>query len=248
MGLLELLFPGRCASCGTGSWPLCEGCDAGVPVITPPLCERCGRPTEEPLSQCVECPPRTIDSSRAPFLYAGPMARAVRALKFSGWRALAPPLAAAMAGTWTLDVECVTWVPLSRRRRAARGFDQAEVLAREVAARLSTPVSGLLRRTRETASQVSRSGRERRRALQDAFSTVGFVPPSVLLVDDVLTTGATASSCAVALRKAGATHVGVVTAARSIRGPVPARCFDIIDSGSRLGLWLPGGSSPGSRC
>lgn len=217
-------------------------------MITPPLCERCGRPTEEPLSQCVECPPRAIDSSRAPFLYAGPLARAVRALKFSGWRALAPPLAAAMAGTWTLDVECITWVPLSRRRRAARGFDQAEVLAREVAAHLSVPVTGLLRRTRETASQVSRSGRERRRALQDAFSTVGVVPPSVLLVDDVLTTGATAGSCAVALREAGVTHVGVVTAARSLRGPVPARCFDIIDSGSRLGLWLPGRSTPGSRC
>jgi ComF family protein len=246
--LLDLLFPGRCAGCGAGSWPLCEACAAAVPVITPPLCARCGRPTKEPVSQCVDCPPRTIDLARAPFLYSGPMTLAIRALKFAGWRALAPPLAAAMARSWEFETECVTWVPLSRRRRAARGYDQAEVLARELAPRLGLPAVGLLRRIRETPSQVSQSGRERRRALRGAFTTTGPVPGSVLLVDDVLTTGTTAASCAVALRGAGATRVAVVTAARSLGGPVPARCFDIIAPGSRLGLWLPGGSSSGSRC
>jgi ComF family protein len=246
--LLDLLFPGHCAACGASSWPLCEKCSASVPVITPPLCGRCGRPVDVPLSQCADCPPLPIDIARAPFLYEGPMARTIRALKFGGWRALAHPLASAMARMGRLESECVTWVPLSRKRRAARGYDQAEVLARELARHLRLPVLGLLRRIRETPSQASQSGQERRRALRGAFIADGPVPRRVMLVDDVLTTGATASSCAIALRNAGAARVGLVTAARSLRGPVPQRCFDIIAPCSRLGLWLPGGSSPGSRC
>jgi competence protein ComFC len=246
--MLDLLFPVRCAACGAGDWPLCSPCAATVPLITPPLCERCGRPSEAPLSRCADCPPPTIDIARAPFLYDGPMARTVRALKFGGWRALAQPLAAAMTRAGGLEADCVTWVPLSRKRRAARGYDQAEVLARELARHLGLPVVPCLRRIRETSSQASRSGRDRRRALRGAFRAVSPVPLSVLLVDDVLTTGATAASCAVALRSAGASRVALVTAARSLRGAVPARCFDIIAAGSRLGLWLPGGSSPGSRC
>jgi competence protein ComFC len=227
---------------------MCPRCVEAVPVITPPLCSRCGRPTEEPVRHCPDCPPRPIHAARAPFLYAGSLAPAVRALKFAGWRALAPSFASAMAEVSTFDAECLTWVPLSRRRRAARGFDQAEVLARELGKRLRMPAVGLLKRTQETTSQASRSGMERRQALRGAFLPRGDVPASVVLVDDVLTTGVTAATCAAALRRAGARSVCVLTAARSIRGAVPARCFAIIPAGSRLGLWLPGGTSPGSRC
>jgi ComF family protein len=200
------------------------------------------------MARCLDCPPAPVDMARAPFLYEGPLGHTVRALKFAGWRALAIPLAAAMARAGAIDADCITWVPLSRKRRAARGYDQAEVLAREVALRLGLPVAGVLRRIRETPSQASRSGRDRRRALHGAFVATGPVPAAVLLVDDVLTTGTTAASCATALKDGGARRVVVLTAARSLRGPVPARCFDIIAPGSRLGLWLPGGSSSGSRC
>jgi ComF family protein len=245
--LLDLLFPGRCAACGISSWPLCRGCAAAVPVITPPLCERCGRPTEEPLPRCVDCLPPAVDTARAAFLYEGPLAHTVRALKFAGWRALAGPLASAMARTGGLGAESLTWVPLSRKRRAARGYDQAEILARELSTRLGLPADRMLRRIRDTPSQATRSGRERRRALRGAFVTTGPVPDSVLVVDDVLTTGTTAAACAAALKDAGARHVAVLTAARSFAGRLPARCFDILDAGSRLGLWLPGGPSSGSR-
>lgn len=184
------------------------------------------------MASCADCPPAAIDAARAPFVYEGPLARAIRALKFSGWRALAPSLAGAMAESVTevhpvegLAPDVVTWVPLSGKRRRARGFDQAEVLAEVVAARLRVEAAPLLERVRDTPAQARRSGRERRASLAGAFAVRGAVPASVLLVDDVLTTGATAAACARALRDEGARTVALLVAARSCRGPVPARCY-----------------------
>jgi ComF family protein len=118
----------------------------------------------------------------------------------------------------------VTWVPLARRRKRERGFDQAEALARALAARWGVPVLRLLDRVVETGPQARRSGQERRGALRGAFQARARPPPRIVLVDDVLTSGATAASCAEALLEAGASEVGLVTAARSLGGPVPARC------------------------
>jgi ComF family protein len=227
-----MLFPPRCASCGTGAWPLCLACAARIAVATPPACERCDRPWEEPVVTCTDCPPPEIDAARAPFVYEGPVARAIRALKFSGWRALAPSLAGAMVEGLSevhpvegFAPDVVTWVSLSGKRRGRRGFDQAEVLSRLVAGRLGLEVASLLARVRDTPAQATRTGRERRASLRGAFAVTETVPPSVLLVDDVLTTGATASACARALRDGGAGAVVLLVAARSCRGPVPARCY-----------------------
>ncbi|HEV8681610.1 MAG TPA: ComF family protein [Actinomycetota bacterium] len=164
-------------------------------------------------------------------MYEGPLARAIRALKFSGWRALAPSLAGAMVESIGMHPvhdfapDAVTWVPLSRKRRAGRGFDQAEVLGRLVAGRLGLDAIPLLSRVRETTAQATRTGRERRASLGGAFAPVAGAPPSILLVDDVLTTGVTAAECAAALREGGARRVVVLAAARSCRGEVPARCY-----------------------
>jgi len=162
-------------------------------------------------------------------------------LKFSGWRsaadALAPWIADAVA-TRPPSVErsgarsgpetpTLTWVPLGRRRKRDRGFDQAEALARAVAERLRWPVTRLVERVHDTAPQARRSGAERRRALEGAFRVRARPPPLVILVDDVLTSGSTAAGCASALRLAGAREVGVLTAARALGGGVPARCFGI---------------------
>ena len=226
MNVLELLFPPRCVACAGVGWPICDGCAPGVGVVSPPICARCGRPAEEPLRSCAECPPFAVDVVRAPLVYEGPVAAAIRGMKFSGWRALARHLAAAMAeAAEGLDAEVVTWVPLSRRRRSRRGFDQAEALARPLAATLDLPVRRLLARRRDTSEQARRGARDRRSALRGAFVAVGRPPESVLLVDDVLTTGSTAAACAEALKGAGAARVAVVVAARALRGPVPARCF-----------------------
>jgi predicted amidophosphoribosyltransferase len=184
-------------------------------------------------------------------------------LKFGGERSVAEALAPLMLdamervtvagweGPGGLDAPAarpvVTWVPLGARRRRARGFDQAQALARRVGSLSGLPVRRLLRRRVETDPQARRSARDRHRALRGAFVAVGDVPERVLLVDDVLTSGATAAACASALRDAGTRTVAVLTAARALGGPLPGRCYRM-PAGSGLGLWLPGGNAPGSRC
>ncbi|HZA61065.1 MAG TPA: double zinc ribbon domain-containing protein [Actinomycetota bacterium] len=223
--MLNLLFAPRCAACNADGGPMCGACAGRVGVLIPPWCARCGRPTETAVATCPDCPPRAVAAARSPFLYDGPIADAIRALKFRGWGWLARSLAAAMAEVGSGPADIVTWVPLSRRRRARRGFDQAELLARETARRLGLPCRRLLRRTRDTPAQTGQGGRERRASPRDAFRAVRPSPSSVLLVDDVMTTGATAAACADVLRRAGARTVRVLTAARSLGRGVPARCF-----------------------
>ena len=222
---MDVLFPPRCAACGGPGWPLCVRCARRVGVISPPWCRRCGRPTEEPVARCADCPPGAVDVVRAPFLYRGPVARAVKGMKFSGWHALGPHFAGAMALMCEHAGDVVTWVPLSRRRLARRGFDQAEVLARAVAPLLGRPVQSLLSRDRDVPAQARRGGRDRRTALAGAFTAAGSSPRRVLLVDDVVTTGSTAAACATVLRAAGARWVGVLAVARSLGDPLPERCF-----------------------
>ena len=185
--------------------------------LAPPWCERCGQPLVRALRSCSDCPPEPVARLRAPFLYEGPARAAVHRLKFSGWRSVAGALAAAMAAMDLGEADAIAWVPLARSRLAARGFDQAAALARALGPRLQLPVVSLLQRTVETTPQARRSGDERRAALLGAFRCTTSRPPgSILLVDDVLTTGATAAACAVSLVQAGATEVSVVTAARAL--------------------------------
>ena len=173
----------------------------------------------------------SVASARSPFVYDGPLAAAIRGMKFSGWHGLARHLAAAMAEMLSpVEAELITWVPLSRRRLARRGFDQAEVLARALAVHLGIPTRRLLERHRSTRAQARMSGAERRRALTGAFRAIGRAD-RLLLVDDVLTTGSTAAACAEALVTAGARRVEVVTAARSIGGPLPWRCRPVEPTG-----------------
>jgi ComF family protein len=233
--LAEVLFPRRCAGCGRGPWPFCAACWADTAVLTPPGCGRCGRPLALAVSSCRDCPPRPLSWTRAAFLYQGAIRRSLLRLKFGGSRspaeAFGPWMAWALAGSppagsasWGPAV--LTWVPLGKRRRRVRGYDQAEALARVVGAVTGWPVQHMLARTVETSPQARRSGQERRQALAGAFRALA--PPSgpVILVDDVLTSGATAADCARALREAGAEEVGLLCAARSLGGPVPDRCYN----------------------
>ena len=237
--VLDVLFPRRCVGCGRGPWPLCTACAAEVVELAPPWCERCGAPAARATSRCPDCPPQPIALARSAFLFDGPVRAAVHRLKFSGWRAVAEALGEAMAIAWTrggvdpdLRVDVVTWVPLSRRRAAERGFDQARALAVVAAARLDLPVAPLLRREGDPGPQARRGREERRAVMAGRFRARSEPPPRVLLVDDVLTTGATAASCADALVRAGGGRVLLLTAARALPG--------------RAGAYTRGGLAPGS--
>lgn len=226
--LLDALFPKRCAGCGGGPWPFCAVCRRELLVLQPPWCARCGAPASASVPSCRDCPPSEIYLARAPFGFDGPVRRAVHRLKFSGWRPVAGALGGAMVAAWAhapFQPDAVTWVPLSRARLAARGYDQARSLAEVVAPRLGVPVRGLLSRTADPGPQARRGGSARREAMRGVFAPAARPPRRVLLVDDVLTTGATASACAQALLGAGATEVALLTAARavsSLRGRTPA--------------------------
>jgi len=135
--------------------------------------------------------------------------------------------------------DVVTWVPLASRRKAERGFDQARVLASSVGREIGVPVRGLLRRVVSSGPQAKRDADARREAMRGSFAirARAVVPDRVLLVDDVLTTGATASACAEVLLEHGASQVTLVVAARALlRAGRPA----YTRPGPRPGLWLPG--------
>jgi competence protein ComFC len=135
--------------------------------------------------------------------------------KLGGERRAAPAMAAIMAkAAKELDADWVTFVPSTHRSIAERGFNPAEELARSLAPLLRLPCRGLLHKGRETADQAGLGRDERRRNLSGAFRARP-VRGRIVLVDDVMTTGATADGCARALRDAGASDVMVLTFARA---------------------------------
>jgi ComF family protein len=224
--LLDLLYPPRCAACGDGlgaeaEEPFCRLCaDAVDPV--PAGCRRCGHPgPDDPCGACRASPP-SFARLRAPALYGGPLADAVHALKYRDRPALARPLGAWLAralGPVPPEAALVS-VPLARRRRLERGYDQAALLARAYARAAgcrSAYLPAALRRVRETPPQVGRSRAERLASVRGAFQAdAGAVAGrGVVLLDDVVTPGATAEACAVALLQAGARSVEVRALARA---------------------------------
>ena len=146
--------------------------------------------------------------------YEGPARSLVLELKARGRRDAAEPLVAAMcaeARSAGLAAEVVTWVPCPGSARKRRGFDHAEILARAVAEAVGLPCRALLARSGRARDQVGLSASERWANLAGAFVAAP-APDRVCLVDDVITTGATAGRCAAALRAAGAEEVELLVA------------------------------------
>lgn len=229
-GLLNLLFPPRCQVCGDfGDFPLCPTCLVGFPTIHPPVCQRCGKPLRGPSSLVFTCIPcrkskSAVDLIRAYGMYDGSLREAIHALKFRRKKVLARPLGNLMAGVSTMwpsvfDAQAVVPVPLHPRRLRERGFNQAHLLAEVVAACLGIPLlSSVLWRTRATPAQAGLVREARLVNVQGAFASDPEMVEgsSILLVDDVLTTGATVEACASALKSAGAKKVTVLVLARSL--------------------------------
>ena len=227
---LDLFFPRRrCLVCGSPAdvrEGLCARCAAHLTPAPERVCTRCGDAVQAEglCPRCVAAPP-PYAAARAAFLYEGAVRKLVHSMKFRGEFDLPIRiLARAMAGRLAQEgwrVEAVVHVPASPRTLHARGYNQAEILARRLAGEANLPfLRGVLRKDRRVRSQVGLGAEERRqnvrgtiRAGRGAARAAG---KTLLLVDDVMTTGATVEECAQVLLAAGAEAVYVLCAARQI--------------------------------
>ncbi len=233
-GFADLAFPPRCLACGRDLGEeegphLCDPCAAGVSRLSPPTCAWCGSPLGAFLpvrAPCGGCPPErpAYRLARAAARYAGPVRALVLAAKYAREPAACEPLgrllAEALAQPPAPALDALVPVPLHRWTRLRRGYDQAERIAEAAGRALGVPVAqGALARTRRTSPQAGLEARDRLRNVAGAFRVrrgSGVAGRRLLLVDDVLTTGATASACAAALLAGGAAWVGAGAAARAV--------------------------------
>lgn len=230
---LDTLLPPTCPCCDTPvSAPglMCAGCYRELTFLTEPLCQRCGAPPSSEHRRgearlCAGCraEPPLFERARAAFLYDAAAGRLILGLKYADRTDLAQVLALHMAraGRPLLEAaDVLVPVPLHRRRLFKRRYNQAALLARALARRASLPVlPDALIRTRPTVPLGTLSASARAAELAGAFavraSRAGSIRGRrVLLIDDVLTSGATVNACTRALRLAGAARIDVLTAAR----------------------------------
>jgi ComF family protein len=218
------LLPQACLLCGGAidrGLLVCAGCDRSLPRLGP-ACPRCASPYEEadaalPCGRCQQEPPAHT-RVLAPFRYGAPIDRLVQGAKYHGrldWTA-------ALSRLWlrerlaTASIDALVAVPLHRARLRERGYNQALELARPLAAAFKLPLLLKVERVRATPPQTGLSREERRRNLRDAFVARENVSGLRLaIVDDVITSGATAEALTRCLLKAGAQSVEVWVVARA---------------------------------
>lgn len=222
--LVDWLWPHSCFVCGAraGAQVLCAVCDAELPRLAGPACPVCALPTPggEVCGRCQRRPPH-FDASLALYAYAHPVRDMVLALKHGQGFALARLFGAQLAGAAQATVDCVLPMPLHPRRLHTRGFNQSLLLARTVAATHGLALChDAVLRDADTPQLAGLRRSARRRALRGAFRcTRRFDGRHVLVVDDVMTSGATLDELARTLKLAGAARVSNLVVARTLRQP-----------------------------
>ncbi|HEU0122890.1 MAG TPA: ComF family protein [Bryobacteraceae bacterium] len=216
--------------------PYCESCQKPPEAMSADhFCLRCRTPfiTDRPLDHhgvCRKCRSGLTgyDYAYSFGYYEGPLRKMIHHFKYAGVEVLSGPLGALMVQALPMDlqVDMIVPVPLHWRRRLWRGYNQCELLARPLESRLSVPVVRAIRKTRHTETQATSTPAQRRSNLTGAFVLADqkiVEGKRVLLVDDVLTTGATVTTCSTLLRRGGAKSVTVLTLARVDRRPSEGR-------------------------
>jgi ComF family protein len=228
--LLALLWPDPCPLCGStaprrDAHPLCNTCLATMAPYTGARCSVCGRPLPaETAIRCGDCTrrPPPFDTVVYYGLYDDPLRAAIRLFKYHGRRSLAPFLARLLADTVPADTAELCPVPLHPRRLRKRGYNQSLLLAHHLGRRTGVHVNpDRLIRSRDTRPQVGLSRTARLgniRGAIDVSTDAGIRNRTVVVVDDVCTTAATAAVCAGALRRAGAGRVIFAALARDDPG------------------------------
>ncbi len=227
-GLLDLFYPHRCPSCNIPCKKpeiFCPTCRVGIEPIVEPLCPRCFIPYESGESHlCNSCRlnPPPFERAVAVFRYGGEIATAIQKYKYGGQVHLGRPLGSLLRHHLkALNPEIITPVPLDPVRLSRRGFNQSFFLIKGAARKTNSRlIPRLLMRVHRGSPQASKTISERKKLKSSVF---GVRYPKliknrrVLLVDDVMTTGATARACSQAIIKAGAESVSVLVLARTVR-------------------------------
>lgn len=234
--LLSVVYPLHCKLCGqfiarrqTG--PICSLCWTEIELLEPPLCSRCGSLLNEiafsAARLCPEClrRPPPFACARSAAAYRGQLREMVHLFKFQGRLDIGKKLASLLVTLYReapeLEAEAVVPVPLHKKRLKARGFNQSEVLARELARRCRLPLANrALARKKNTPPQSELARHARRKNVARAFVAQSPFPLAgkrVLLVDDIYTTGSTVAECSRTLLAAGARQVAVLTLARAAK-------------------------------
>ncbi len=239
--LVDWLYPPRCRACGNRIYGkdneyFCVSCLEQIQIVAHPLCTVCGRPfpgaagddhlcgaclNREPYfvgARAWACYPREEDSEH-------PLRRVIQKFKYGRKVSLGKPFGRLMTSGCrefldTCSVDLIIPVPLHRKRLRWRGFNQSLLLARQVARAYGLPVDPfVLQRHKETPPQTRLTEEERRRNVRRAFSISrqsAIAGKSLLLVDDVYTSGATVNECSRVLKQAGAKEIYVLTLARTL--------------------------------
>lgn len=233
-GALDLVLPRGCLACqawipaSTSSTPewLCGTCRSRVRRLGWPRCDRCHRPTGSRRTllddACPDCRwwPEVLVSARSACALVSPASDLVHALKYEGWSEVADALAEQMvAESCPFGADVIVPVPTTARRERLRGYNQAALIARALGRRLGTPVVDALARRPGEVSQTSLDPTRRRANVSGSFAprpSVRLDGLDVLLVDDVLTTGATAAEAASVLGAGGVRAVHLTTFARAL--------------------------------
>jgi ComF family protein len=223
---LDLIFPPRCAGCDQWGERYCASCQDQTKLISTPLCQICGEPISGGESAtCRRCRVSVISYSaiRSWAYFEGPLQKAIHKLKYKKDLGLSEILAQPMIQLlaeqkWKIDL--ITAIPLDEIKQRERGFNQSLYLARPIAWSIKAMIKpSAIRRIKITRSQVGLSIEERKKNVEGVFRAERELVSgkSILVVDDVVTTGSTINSCAAALLKAGALRIYGLTLARSVR-------------------------------
>lgn len=227
---LDLLFPPQCAGCGAPGHEFCDRCAQKVEPVGEAICAHCGRPQPHAVALCADCVGRqaSLVFSRAAALHTAPLREAIHALKYQDRPQLARPLGRYLVAVFQQEpwpsrvarIDAVVPAPLHPERLQERGYNQSELLARVLCEAAGLELQPQwIRRVRATRQQVGLNAAERLQNVSGAFEASSAVHARTLLViDDVYTTGATLSACADAALAAGAREVYALTLAIPAHG------------------------------
>ena len=226
--ILNWLYPPACIACrvklpvNMGNFYICERCEPLFEKVTPPSCNKCGQVLNADDENCASCFGKCFhfESNVSMFMYDELMRDLLRDMKFRNKKRIATGLGLLFAKSIELPDEefLLTWLPMHPKKQKERGFNQAEIMAKEVAKEFGIPCKNLLKRTVDTPAQSGLHPKLRKENVMGAFETNQTVlGASIIIIDDIFTTGASLDECAKVLKESGAKNVCAQTLALTPR-------------------------------